>query len=243
MLLYKDRKKLHKIIRLIVMTFGKDKTTGVTKKPLSLVMFVGLCIIVVAGFILQDRGHEDIISRLKKEIVILEKHSDTIPKHNFEHVDKDVLDWAYKKAQKHVPISHVATVLYYAQDYNNYLMMIALIAEESAFDTYAKSTKSARGLPQIMWDVWGDTLKAEGILTEKIDLYDARYSIPACDYILNDYKKQFGDWHTVLNRYVNGDKDYVMRVLSNYAELTLIVNDRNTKGATAHEPNPNNHKG
>ncbi len=151
-------------------------------------------------------------------------------------INPDIIEWAYKNSKSYVPKPYVIQYLHEAKKYPYYLMIVALIKEESGFDVYARSKMNAKGLGQILTrkpgsgeSVWADHLIDQGVWEEEIDVFDHRKNIAAINYILKKYRKQFGSWKKVLFQYVNGDSNYVTRVLSNYAELSLMLEDLDSK--------------
>ena len=102
-------------------------------------------------------------------------------------------------------------------------MLIAVIQVESGFDIYATSSKGAKGLGQITTSIWAEELVKAKVWDKKTDVYDYRKNIAGTNYILDKYMEKFGGWKECLNRYVGGDDSYVLKVLSNYAELTLLI--------------------
>jgi hypothetical protein len=157
-------------------------------------------------------------------------------------IDPDIIEWAYKNSKSYVPKPYVIQYLHEAKKYPYYLMIVAIIKEESGFDVYARSKMNAKGLGQILTrkpgseeSVWVDHLIDQGVWQEEIDVFDYRKNIAAINYILKKYRKQFGSWKKVLFQYVNGDSHYITRVLSNYAELSLMLEDldsQNSKNET-----------
>lgn len=150
------------------------------------------------------------------------------------NINPKVIEWAYKNAKSYIPKTYLVMFLQEAKKYKNYLMIVAIIKEESGFDPFARSTAGAKGLGQIRTkipesskSVWLDTLIDAGIWQEEIDVYDYRKNIAAVDYILKEYKLKYGSWRDVLFNYVNGDNKYVTKVLSNYAELSLMIQENN----------------
>jgi formylmethanofuran dehydrogenase subunit C len=142
------------------------------------------------------------------------------------YTDKDIdkiTMWAYKNAKKYVPIHDVREIVEEASKYDSFLLLIAVMCEESRFDRYARSSKNAMGLCQIIGSVWLETLQKQGIAEKKIDLFDYRVNIKAADYILNHYFEKKKSWKGALSAYVNGSKTYVLNVLSNYAELQFLL--------------------
>lgn len=173
--------------------------------------------------------HEE-LKKMKKAYATSQKMlEDNGIKHN---INEKVVNWAYKNAKSYIPKTFITMFLQEAKKYKTYLMIVAIIKEESAFDPFARSSAGAKGLGQIRTkipesnkSVWLDMLIEVGIWQEEIDVYDYRKNIAAIDHILNEYKTKYGSWRDVLFHYVNGDKEYVTKVLSNYAELSLMLQE------------------
>lgn len=161
-----------------------------------------ICAYESAVFLLEDK-----ISNMDSSIVI----------------DERVVRWAHTNADAKVPRIEIVRYLREMSKYDNFLMLISTVQVESGFDLYATSGKGARGLGQIIPKVWAEELVKVKVWDKKTDVYDYRKNIAGTDYILNKYLKKFGGWRKCLNRYVGGDSSYVLRVLSNYAELTLLI--------------------
>lgn len=154
--------------------------------------------------------------------------------------DEVVVKWSYANAASFVPISEIKPIVAECKRYRNYLMLLAVFREESRFNQYGRSDKGAKGLGQIItkttnnpkWPGWLPKLIEEGIFEEEIDVFDISKNIRATDYILNTYYEEAGSWRKALSKYVNGDSAYVTRVLSNFAELTLLLTEENDAGNT-----------
>ena len=138
-------------------------------------------------------------------------------------VDPRIVEWAYKNADKKVARISIIQYLEETQRYDKFLMLVSIMQVESKFNLYAVSNKGAKGLGQITTKIWLDELTEAGLWKEEIDVYDYRKNIAAIDYIVRKLLKEHKSWPECLNRYVGGDKDYVTKVLSNYAELTLLL--------------------
>lgn len=158
----------------------------------------------------------------KQDPALCSDNSTLSPKYTNNEIE-ELTNWAYKKAKRYVPRNDIKEIIIEASKYDLCLLILAVICEESKFDRYARSSKGAAGLGQIMPNIWVDTLKKEGIIKQKIDLYDYRYNLAATNYVLMLYYNQTSSWKKALNKYVNGSKPYVLNVLSNYAELQFIL--------------------
>ena len=153
-----------------------------------------------------------------------EKEVEHKSKFSESDIDK-IVDWAYKNSKSYIPKRDVRQIIEETTKYDLCLIILAVMKEESRFDRYARSSKNALGLCQIMGNVWFETLKKKGIVKEKIDFFDYTNNIAAANYILNEYYAKDKCWKKALNRYVNGSSHYVMNVLSNYAELKFVLGD------------------
>lgn len=146
-------------------------------------------------------------------------------------VEPEIVEWAYKNAKQYIPRSTVIPILQEAKKYKNYLMIISVITEESGFNPFARSPKGAKGLGQVItkkegkWKGWFTELVEQNILQEEIDIFDYRKNIAAIDYILTKYRAEKGSWREALKAYVNGSSSYVTKVLSNFAEMSLILEE------------------
>ena len=154
------------------------------------------------------------IDRLKSEIVELKKIPEANPK---------ILQWVKKKANFSVTDEVLIDIILETQKYDYGLLILAMIAEESKFRTYAHSKKDARGLTQIIPRFWLTELKKAEIINDLNDLWDYRKNIASCNYILNDYFKKYKNLRNVLMHYVNGSEKYTKNVMKNYIELKSIT--------------------
>lgn len=143
-------------------------------------------------------------------------------------IDEKIVKWAHTNADAKIPKVEIVRYLREMSKYDNFIMLISTVQVESGFDLYAKSGKGAKGLGQITTSIWADELVKAKVWDKKTDVYDYRKNIAGTNYILNKYLKKFGGWKECLNRYVGGDNSYVLKVLSNYAELTLLISNEET---------------
>ncbi len=134
-----------------------------------------------------------------------------------------LINWVYKNAKKYIPKSDIISLVRETARYKTCYMLLAVFKEESGFDRYAHSSKGAKGLGQIRTSVWFKKLAKEHIWSKPIDVYDYKKNIAACNYILLSYREEKGSWKKALYDYVNGNDAYVKRVLSNFAEISLLM--------------------
>lgn len=179
-------------------------------------------------------------NRLKKRIDQLT--------YEYTNIPEEIINWGYKNAKNYVPKSDVQQIIMEASKYKNFYMIISVITEETHYDRYARSEKNAKGLGQIRTkdskgkSVWLDELIEQGIWESEIDAYDYRKNIAAIDYILNKYHDEKGSWKEALSSYVNGDSNYVTRVLSNFAEISLLMTEIEHGKVQSNAGNPEVHK-
>lgn len=86
---------------------------------------------------------------------------------------------------------------------NSPYVQAALIESESSFMSNVKhAITNVIGMSGIYWDVWGNELKAAGILQKKEDLKNPFVNMRASSYILAKYKKMSNGSHIeALGRY------------------------------------------
>jgi hypothetical protein len=174
-------------------------------------------IVYKAAALLED--YHDKNQALQKEVIIIKE---ALEANKVVPPDKAIVDWCMFKTKAYVPRAYVEQYVYKISKTKYYKMELAIIAEESRFDTYAISPDGSKGLAMIRMSVWADRLKSAGIIKEDRDIFDHEKNIKACEYILTIYKKEYGNWNKVLFNYVGGNSAYVTKVLANYAELSLI---------------------
>ena len=112
------------------------------------------------------------------------------------------------------------------------LLILALIAVESEFNSTAVSSKGAMGLGQIMFFHHSKALQAAGIIKEQRDLFDIEANIKATSFVLGMYLKQNnGDVGKALERYLGGqDGVYQKKILSNLSNLYVKVTGKKEEG-------------
>ena len=83
-------------------------------------------------------------------------------------------------------------------------LLVGIMEVESTFNPYLKSSKDARGLMQVRYEVWAEKLKIEKVS----DLHDIKKGIEYGVLVLKDYLTQTkGDTQKALWMYNGRDKD------------------------------------
>jgi len=100
--------------------------------------------------------------------------------------------------------------------------IVGIIEIESNFDPSQVSSAKARGLMQVRWSVWKDTLKKEINLTSEFDLHKIDNGILSGILVLKYYiDKNSGDLSGALYDYVGKNKDYVGKVYKSIGRFML----------------------
>lgn len=207
---------------------------GSVKNKIKIIFVVlfGLCVILqsISYMLKQTRIiylEEEIevkdfqIELLKTEITSLKigEIKEELHKVNRNKINPKVLAWVKERASFRIPDQFLINYILEVKKYKHELLMLAIMAEESNFRFFAHSEKNARGLTQIIPDVWLTELKNNGIIANHNDLWDYKKNIKACNYILDDYFKRYKTLKNVLTRYSGGDILYAKKVIKNLKEL------------------------
>ena len=100
--------------------------------------------------------------------------------------------------------------------------IVGIIEIESNFDPSQVPSAKARGLMQVRWSVWKDTLKKEINLTSEFDLHKIDNGILSGILVLKYYiDKNSGDLSGALYDYVGKNKDYVGKVYKSIGRFML----------------------
>jgi len=146
----------------------------------------------------------------------------------------EVSQMAYKlaiaNAKPYIPESVVKDIVDAACKTENPLLLLALIAEESHFDIFAKSRKGAIGCAQIVPRVWEKELRKAGLLKGYRDYFDPQKSVLMADYIISRLIKKHGDVKKALMSYQCGNRHkgrrcrrYAEAVLARYGEYVIVA--------------------
>ncbi len=130
----------------------------------------------------------------------------------------------YRRVPKELVESIAINVVNKSAKHNiPYELVVAIIEVESDFNPTAVSTKDARGLMQVTFNVWGTKLG----ITDRFILHEVDVGIDAGIVILKHYldghdggKK--GDLATALFLYVGKNKEYVSKVLTCMGNFVLF---------------------
>ena len=123
-------------------------------------------------------------------------------KHNYKKVPDTVV---YKIADEMLDLSNKEGV--------PVPILIGIISVESNFNPSSASTKLARGLMQVRWNVWKTDLKKNLKLENQFDLHNIKEGMQAGIYVFKHYmKKNNGDISIALYNYVGKDRNYVAKV-------------------------------
>ena len=144
------------------------------------------------------------------------------------------LETAYKlaiaNAKPYIPESVVKDIVDAACKTENPLLLLALIAEESHFDIFAKSRQGAVGCAQIVPRVWEKELRKAGLLKGYRDYFDPQKSVLMADYIISRLIKKHGDVKKALMSYQCGNRHkgrrcrrYAEAVLARYGEYVIVA--------------------
>jgi hypothetical protein len=100
-------------------------------------------------------------------------------------------------------------------------ILVGMMEVESNFGPHAVSKKQARGLMQVRWKVWGDTLKDQGF-TDHHQLHQINTGIEAGIIVFKYYMEQNDDnISKALYAYVGKNTEYVTKVYSAMGKFVL----------------------
>lgn len=100
-------------------------------------------------------------------------------------------------------------------------ILMGMMEVESNFGPHAVSKRNARGLMQVRWKVWGDTLKEQGF-TDYHQLHQINTGIEAGIIVFRYYMKQNDDnLSKALYDYVGKSNEYVTKVYSAMGKFVL----------------------
>jgi soluble lytic murein transglycosylase-like protein len=134
-----------------------------------------------------------------------------------ERVKPAVVEWMRHKSE--MPDQVLSSIYDAAEKNLNTELILAICMVESNFNPGLKSSKGAIGLMGIMPAVWLEELKANGIVTEKRDLFLIPNNIASGIYVLEKYLATAGNLEKALFAYVGGDSEYVRKILQALGEI------------------------
>jgi len=134
-----------------------------------------------------------------------------------ERVKPAVMKWMRHKSE--MPDQVLSSIYDAAEKNLNTELILAICMVESNFNPGLKSSRGAIGLMGIVPAVWLEELKANGIVTEKRDLFLIPNNIASGIYVLEKYLARAGNLEKALFAYVGGDSEYVKKVLQALGEI------------------------
>jgi len=168
-----------------------------------------------------DKNVQHTINKYNTVKASFEQYKET----NIKKKRNRLLEWCVAHSKSSVPKSDLNKIVDVALDSNKPLLILSIIAVESHFSKEAVSKAGARGLMQVMWKTWSKELKPIGITTA-LDLHEIKLGIKAGEYIIDKYYNKTGNLKKALRKYVGGTNSYAVKVLTNYAELNLLVRSK-----------------
>lgn len=180
----------------------------------------------------QLQAENELLNQNALEAVkLINKYESMIPAE--EPNDKEVIEAYIEENFKTIPReireSIARNVLKYSEEYNIYYeLIIGLIEIESAFNPMAVSNKGARGLTQVMPEVWLEEFSIE----DHYDLHEIDVSVESGIKVLTHYLEgndncPKGNLLAALYAYVGGDSSYGDKVLRAMATFMLFRSDYN----------------
>jgi len=140
--------------------------------------------------------------------------------------EERLTQWVYDNSEL-ISRAQCAEIVREAMKAKYPLLMLSIIELESKrFTPGALSPRvKAMGWCQINYGEHGKELIEAGIIIEKRDLWNTGMNIRAGDFILKQkFAKSGGNVPRALEGYLGGrDGAYVLRILSNYANLSVLV--------------------
>jgi len=144
-----------------------------------------------------------------------------------DNLEKVLTKWVYTHSDR-ISEKTSRLIVQSAMRTDKPLLILSVVAVESEFVPTAVSNKGAKGLTQVMWKTWSESLKKANIAKEERELFDIDVSIRAGNFVLDDCFKQGGDdISKVLQCYLGkGEGWYKNRITENLANLYLITRER-----------------
>ena len=166
--------------------------------------------------------------------ILLSEHDNTVNVNNTVTVDtaaervnvdtlQNIVDWVIHVSGDVVPDRMARDIVKAAFETKYPLLVLSMARAESHFKVFAKSSAGAIGIEQIKPNVWGDSLKAWGIIKNKRDLYDPVLAIKSAAAIINHLYKRYHSIRAALDHYVGHKRSYVKNVLFGLGELYMVV--------------------
>lgn len=152
----------------------------------------------------------------KTETIIIDDNN-----HYTKQQRERIFKWCKSYSKKKVTDSDINYIIDEVYKTSKHpLLMLALISVESNFYKDAISKKGAQGLTQVM-PLWIPVFNKKFKIHNRKDLRKISKNIKAGNYILTYYIKKEGNLPDALNKYVNGSKSYIRKVLRRWADITF----------------------
>lgn len=183
----------------------------------SIVMFIGISVVMYSSYNIYYACQAK-CRTMRQEIAKLENNK----RKQYLQSKKAIFGWCIRHSKNNVPVSEIERIIDEAANYDHPLLILAIIAVESHFDQTALSKKQAYGLMQVRWSVWKKDLKKLDLESPR-SLFEIDNNIKAGNYVLTYYRNKTNTMKAALDKYVGVKSKYSTKVLTNYAELTLLM--------------------
>jgi len=164
------------------------------------------------------------LSDVKEQLNICQRNIATfknLDEKNIADIESYILT-NYKRVSSIVAKEISIMTVYLASRYGIAVpILMGMMEVESNFGPHAVSKKQARGLMQVRWKVWGDTLKEQGF-TDHHQLHQINTGIEAGIIVFKYYMKQNdNNISKALYAYVGKDSAYATKVYSAMGKFVL----------------------
>lgn len=175
-----------------------------------MVLSTVICLFVIANDLSQPTANLPVVDQLVNRITHDQEAfalvNTSVAKVKQTLLDKNrskAVEWLYSSTDK-VPKTVAAEYVDFIVenvDPKFQLLLLAVIQTESRGDPFALSKRGAVGITQIIPKYWEAELIAQGLITEKRDLFDYRTNILCSQYVLKQMVKNSGSIHAALVKY------------------------------------------
>lgn len=200
------------------------------------IIIVGTLVPLIMSVKWDNAGLKIEIVKLESTCKILEKNIDEreIIIEKYKSIENDIVISKYIRKSNYKVFVGMSNILAKAfietsSRFNFPVGVIVSLAQvESTFKYDAISDKKAIGIMQVEPTTWTETLIDEGIITNKLDLFDPIKNIIAGTYILRHYYDQTDKGNKVeyaLTRYLGGTKNgHYAKVMKACGEYYMFIN-------------------